>query len=150
MEEKRVNPNNFIDTKKYIKRDKTILPLYLLSNWLENNGCQVAIEKKPKDVRLNKFCLQQIFSRNAVEKKFTLVFDERYNEHFLNKENRQNFMSSLKMDLSNYHIYNSSLRAKKYLHCSFNLFIKLYFYIKYQFSFDVYIKIFNFFEILLK
>ena len=102
MEEKRVNPNNFIDTKKYIKRDKTILPLYLLSNWLENNGCQVAIEKKPKDVRLNKFCLQQIFSRNAVEKKFTLVFDERYNEHFLNKENRQNFMSSLKMDLSNY------------------------------------------------
>jgi hypothetical protein len=74
MEEKRVNPNNFIDPKKYIKRDKTILPLYLLSNWLENNGCQVAIEKKTKDVRLNKFCLQQIFSRNAVEKKVYFSF----------------------------------------------------------------------------
>ena len=100
--EKKLNPNNFIDPKKDIKKNVTILPLYLLSNWLEKNGCQVAIEIKPKDIRLNKFCLQQIFSNKAIEKKFTLVFNEKYNEYFLNKDNTNNLINSLKNDISNY------------------------------------------------
>ena len=70
--EKKSNPDNFIEPKKYIKKNetinKTILPLYLLFNWLEENGCQVAIEKEPKDIRLNKFCMQQIFNNKAIEK----------------------------------------------------------------------------------
>ena len=78
------------------------MPLYLLSNWLEKNGCQVAIEKKPKDIRLNKFCLQQIFSNKAIERKYTLVFNEKYNEYFLNRDNTNNLINSLKNDISNY------------------------------------------------
>ena len=100
--EKKINPNNFIDPKKDIKRNETILPLYLLYNWLEENGCQVAIERNPKDIRLNQFCLQQIFNNNAVEKKFTLVFDEKYNEYFLKKENTNNLINTLKNDISKY------------------------------------------------
>ena len=111
--EKKLNPDNFIDPKKYIKSikkneginktiNKTILPLYLLSNWLEENGCQVAIEKEPKDIKLNKFCMQQIFNNKAIEKKFTLVFDNNYNDYIINKENSNNYINSLKNDMSKY------------------------------------------------
>ena len=100
--EKKLNPNNFIDPKKVIKKNETILPLYLLSNWLEKNGCQVAIEKKPKDIRLNKFCLQQIFNNKAIERKYTLVFNEKYNEYSLNRDNSNDLINSLKNDISNY------------------------------------------------
>ena len=80
--EKKLNPNDFIEPKIEIKINIDILPLYLLSNWLEENGCQVAIEKIPKDIRINNFCLHQIFSNHAIEKKFTLVFNDNYNGYF--------------------------------------------------------------------
>ena len=107
--EKKLNPDNFIDPKKYIKSikknettNKTILPLYLISNWLEENGCQVAIEKESKNIKLNLFCMQQIFNNKAIEKKFTLVFDNNYNDDIINKENSNNYINSLKNDMSKY------------------------------------------------
>ena len=100
--EKKLNPNDFIEPKIEIKINIDILPLYLLSNWLEENGCQVAIEKIPKDIRINNFCLHQIFSNHAIEKKFTLVFNDNYNGYFLNEKNRNNIINSLKIDMSNY------------------------------------------------
>ena len=45
-----------------------VLPLYLMFDWLEENGYQVAVEKKAKDIRVNNLCLQHIFSKNAIEK----------------------------------------------------------------------------------
>ena len=107
--EKKLNPDNFIDPKKYIKSikknettNKTILPLYLISNWLEENGCQVAIEKKSKNIKFNLFCMQQIFNNKAIEKKFTLVFDNNYNDDIINKENSNNYINFLKNDMSKY------------------------------------------------
>ena len=100
--EKKLNPNDFIEPKIEIKINIDILPLYLLSNWLEENGCQVAIEKIPKDIRINNFCLHQIFSNHATEKKFTLVYNDNYNDYFLNEKNRNNIINSLKIDMSNY------------------------------------------------
>lgn len=62
--------------------------------------CKVAVEKKAKDIRVNSLCLQHIFNKNAVEKKFTLVFNDNYNYYLYNKDNCNHFINSFKTDIS--------------------------------------------------
>ena len=78
-----------------------ILPLYLMFDYLNENGCKVVVEKRAKDIRVNNLCLQHIFSKNAIEKKFTLTFDDNYNNYLFNKDKCNHFINSLKTDLSN-------------------------------------------------
>lgn len=73
---KKLNPSNLFDVKTEIKNckdyknsnNKMIIPFFLMTNWLEENGYQVAIEKITKDVRLNNVCVQQIFNKQPNEK----------------------------------------------------------------------------------
>ena len=55
--EKNLNSNNIINVdneiKNYNNNNSTILPLYLISTWLKYNGCEVVIEKKAKNAKLN-------------------------------------------------------------------------------------------------
>ena len=99
-------PENFINIDEEIKhyknnqKDNTILALYLLSNWLEENGCKVAIEKKSKDIKLNKLCLQHIFSKKAIEKKYILYFNQKFNNCLYDKDELNNFIIDQKNQLS--------------------------------------------------
>ena len=82
------------EIKKYNEKGKTILPLYLISNWLKENGCNVVIEKKAKNTELNKLCLQHFFTQKAIERKYTISFDfgKDNNKLLLNNNKRNNFI----------------------------------------------------------
>ena len=105
IQEQNSNPEQFYNIRKKIKHlnneNLMVLPLYLMFDWLEENGCKVVIEKKAKDIRVNNLCLQHIFNRNVVEKKFKLVFDDKYNNYLYNKDNCDHFINSFKTDISN-------------------------------------------------
>ena len=80
-----------------------ILLLYLISTQLKKNGCEVVIEKKAKNTKLNNLCLQHVFTQKAINKKFTICFDfeKENNELLLNTNRCESFIKSLKSQISN-------------------------------------------------
>ena len=108
IKEQNHNSNNILninqEIKNYDENNKIVLPLYLISNWLNNNGCKVVIEKRAKNKQLNNWCLQHVFTKKAIEKKYTIELDlgKENNELLLNTEKCNNFINSLKYDLSKY------------------------------------------------
>jgi len=105
--EKIQNSNNIINVdneiKNYNNNNPIILPLYLISTWLKKNGCEVVIEKKAKNTKLNNLCLQHVFTQKAINKKFTICFDfgKENNELLLNTNRCESFIKSLKSQISN-------------------------------------------------
>ena len=99
------NSNNYLNINKEFLNNKNqaILPLYLISNWLTENGCKVIVEKNAENIKINNLCLQHIFANKAIEKKYSITFDSKENnELFFNEKKRNNFINSLKTDLSKY------------------------------------------------
>ena len=108
QKEKNKNSNNIINVDKEIKNynysdNRTILPLYLISTWLKENGCEVVIEKKAKNTQINNLCLQHVFTQKAINKKFTICFDfdKENNELLLNTNKCESFIKSLKSQFCN-------------------------------------------------
>ncbi len=92
----------FINIKQEIANNNRgnsfVLPLYLLSDMLIKNGCKVAIERKANNFNLNNLCIQQIFSQEAFEKKFTITFENK-SDLLFNDNKRNTFFNAMKNEL---------------------------------------------------
>ena len=114
QEEKRNNPENFIEIEEALKKEEDDIDLFalgLLAKNLEDSGVETAIEsenisrvdEKGDEIDAGTTCLQFITNGMISKKKYDLHFDfgEERNEELLNKEEEFNkFKEQLKLKLS--------------------------------------------------
>ena len=106
-EEKKKNPEKFIETSEALKlenEDPNLFALGLISQNLENLGIETAIDKSDEDISDEGLTSIQFISNGMIgKKKYDLhfEFEEKRNEELLNNEEEyEKFKNNLKLKLS--------------------------------------------------